>query len=260
MPFTLTHVAAVVPVKYVAGGLSFTALAIGSMVPDLPMFFGMFAAYPKTHSLPGIFTACLPLGLGVYILFQLLVRTPMLELMPDAIRDRLGARRPHDLRYIAVVVLSLIIGAATHVLWDSFTHSTGWGVSQFPQLQTQYVLFGRSYGVYKLLQHGSSIVFLPLLAIALYRWTRTPILSAVHPCQSHLNLPLWVQLAGCTAIFIAPAVWAITEAWLDHRSFYYGIGPAARAYGRYVLLTLLSAALLMQAGLWVLKFREVPSA
>ena len=72
MPFTLTHVAAVVPIKKMTGTwLPFSALAFGSMVPDLPIFFGYFMAYPITHSLTGIFTACVPMGLGIYLLFQL---------------------------------------------------------------------------------------------------------------------------------------------------------------------------------------------
>ncbi len=262
MPFTLTHLAAVVPVKKLTGTwLPFTALALGSMVPDMPMFFGFFMAYPKTHSLNGIFTACLPIGLGMYILFQLLVRTPLLELMPNAISVRLGERRRHDLKYVAGIVVALIIGAATHVLWDSFTHASGWGARQFPDLlYKQFVLFNRSHRYYTLLQHGSSVVFLPLLAWGLYRWSRTPFEPLARPYQSRLELPLWIKLAGCFTLFVAPAMWAVTEAWLDTHSFYYGIGPAARAYGRYMLLTIISVSVIMQIGLWLLHTRKVRRA
>ncbi len=55
-------------------------------------------------------------------------------------------------------------------------------------------------------------------------------------------------------------MWAVTEAWLDTHSFYYGIGPAARAYGRYILLTIISVSLIMQIGLWLLHTRKVHRA
>ena len=250
MPFTLTHIAAVVPIKKFTGSwLPFTALALGSMVPDMPMFFGFFGAYPKTHSLPGIFTACLPIGLGMYLVFQLLVRTPLLELMPGAISTRLGARRTHDLKYVAGVVAALIIGSATHVLWDSFTHAYGWGVQQFPALNERFTLFNRSHGIYKLLQHGSSVVFLPLMLWGLFRWSNAPFVAPARPYQSQLGLPLWMKLAGCALLFVAPALWALTEAWLDTRSFYYGIGQAARAFGRYLILTTVSLSLVISAAI-----------
>ena len=109
----------------------------------------------------------------------------------------------------------MTIGAATHVLWDSFTHSNGWGARHIPQLHNQFILFNRSHGMYKLLQHGSSVVFLPLLAWWLYRWSRAPYEPPQLPYQSRLNLPPWLKLAGCAAIFALPAVWALIEAWID---------------------------------------------
>lgn len=261
MPFTLTHVAAVVPVKKFSGAwMPFTALAMGSMVPDVPKFFGDFVPYAVTHSFPGILTASLPLGLLLYVVFQVLVRTPMLELMPDAISERLGGRRPHTLKYMAGVVAGLIIGAATHVLWDSFTHPFGWGVNQIPQLHNQFILFDRSHGMYKLLQHGSTVVFLPLLAWGLYRWARAPFTRPPYPYHSQLNLPLWLKLGACTLIFVAPALIALTEAWLNYRSFYYGIGPAARAYGGYVLMAVVAASLAIHMGLWILSLRQIRRA
>ncbi len=246
MPFTLTHIAAVVPIKKVTGNwLPFTALAIGSMVPDMPMFLNMSTSYSTTHSLTGIINACLPIGLVLYLIFQVFVRTPLLEVMPDAISSRLGERTRHDVKYLAGVVAALVIGAATHVLWDAFTHRTSWGVQLFPALKQSVVLFNHSHRYYTVLQHGSSVVFLPLMAYGLYLWAKAPFVAPAITYRSRLFLPLWIKLTALFAIFIAPALWALTEAWFRTHSFYFGIGLAARAYGRYLLITVITFSFLI---------------
>lgn len=243
MPFTLTHVAAVVPIKKLSGQwLPFTALALGAMVPDIPMFLKMPVRYVQTHSFEGIFIFCLPMALLLYAVFQLLVRTPLLELMPNSISHRLGERRPHTPGYVLLVAVALTLGAGTHVLWDSFTHAYGLGVELFPALKQHFIMFNRSQGYYKLLQHGSSVVFLPLLAWWLHRWMQTPFISPARPYRSRLFLPSWARLAGCALIFLAPALYACIEAWVQTQSLYWGIGHAARAYGRYLIYTALAVS------------------
>jgi hypothetical protein len=54
----------------------------------------------------------------------------------------------------------------THILWDSFTHPTGWFVINLPMLQTK---FG-SLEVYKLLQYGGGIFGLLGLSIWFLVW------------------------------------------------------------------------------------------
>lgn len=247
MPFTLTHVAAVVPVKQITGRwLPFTALALGSMVPDVPMFLQVSVGYTQTHSLAGLFTFCLPIGLALYALFQVLVRTPLVELMPNAISDRLGERSDHTIGYVLAVAVAITIGAGTHVLWDAFTHGYGKGVQMVPALKGQIELFNRPLRYYTLLQHGSSVVLLPLMAWWLYRWATAPFVAPAKPYQSRLSLPLWVKLAGCSLVFVVPAAYASLEAWFHTQSFYYGIGQAARSYGRYLIYTALVVSVLVQ--------------
>jgi len=258
MPFTLTHIAAVVPVKKLTGSaLPFTALAIGSVTPDMPMFFNVQSGYSVTHSVPGIITACLPIGIALYVVFQVLVRTALLEIMPFAISTRLGMRERHDLKYMVGVILALVIGAATHVLWDSFTHGGNWGVEQVPVLKKTFTMFERTHRYYKFVQHGSSVVFLPLMAYALYRWATAPFVQPARPYVSQLLLPLWIKLIGCFTIFVTPAIWACWEAWLQTQSFYYGIGNAARSYGRYMVVAAIGFSLLLRVAIWM-RHRERP--
>ena len=70
MPFTPTHVVAVVPVAALCGrALPFSALAIGCMVPDFPLFVPFVTDYGMTHSIAGLFHGVLAVGNGVLFLF-----------------------------------------------------------------------------------------------------------------------------------------------------------------------------------------------
>lgn len=54
MPFTPTHVLAILPVAAVKRfPLPFSALVIGSMIPDLPLFLPWSPGYDQTHSVAG---------------------------------------------------------------------------------------------------------------------------------------------------------------------------------------------------------------
>ncbi|NNF15667.1 MAG: DUF4184 family protein [Gammaproteobacteria bacterium] len=248
MPFTLTHVIAIVPVKKipVLSRLSFSALAIGSMVPDAPIFFTFASSYETTHSLTGIVSACLPLGLLFYALFQCAIRTPLLEIMPRSVASKLGERKRHSPGYLAGVALAIVLGAATHLFWDSFTHPAGWGTRMVPALAQLYELFGGRIGGYRLFQHGSSVVCLPLMAFLLWRWARQSD-GPVH--ASVLRLSPLVKLSLSALVFAAPGLYAIAEAWAVTQSVYYGIGFAARNYGTYLAMTTIAGAALIHV--WI---------
>jgi hypothetical protein len=62
--------------------------------------------------------------------------------------------------------LSIMIGSTTHVVWDAFTHSTGWGVLLLPQLSAMFSVFGPPVPGYKILQYGSTLLGLPALMFA----------------------------------------------------------------------------------------------
>jgi hypothetical protein len=64
VPFTPTHIAAILPVAAAAPRpFPFSALVVGSMIPDLPLFVTLPVTYATTHSITGLFLACLPLGM-----------------------------------------------------------------------------------------------------------------------------------------------------------------------------------------------------
>lgn len=185
MPFTLAHPAAAVPLHRVLGKAGvLSALMIGSLTPDfayfLPWSVDLMEARGGTHSLAGIFWFCIPIGLLAYWVFHTVLKHPVLLLLPEGVHTRLapianGASQ-HSWRSFWAVVLSLGVGAATHPLWDGFTHF-GVPVHVFPLLgATVAEVFGQTVRVYNVLQHGSTMLGLGLLGWWTLRWyRRTPV-------------------------------------------------------------------------------------
>ncbi len=176
VPFTPTHILAILPIAAVRRlSLPFPALVIGSMIPDLPLFLPLGPGYVATHSIPGLITACLPLGLVWYLLFQFVMKRPLFALLPSGVQRRCVSTLLHSveptLSHLVRVSFALVVGASTHLFWDSFTHEGRWGTRVFLQLNAAVVTVGgQTVPGYKLLQYGSTVVGLPCLALLLAGW------------------------------------------------------------------------------------------
>ncbi len=174
MPFTPSHVAAVLPLHR---RLAASALVVGSMVPDLPYYLPVHPpAGPGadvTHSPTGVVTLDVLLGLAVFLLWHGLLAGPALAASPAGLRARVpraalaGVRErlATPVRVVRVLV-SLSVGAATHVLWDSFTHDGRWGVRHVDWLAQPHA----SVAGYTWAQLASSVAGLLLVAIWTRRW------------------------------------------------------------------------------------------
>jgi hypothetical protein len=123
VPFTLSHPAAVLPLTGTA--LPTAGLVTGSLVPDLPLYAPHQPIdYPLTHSVVGVFTVDVVLGLVCVVAWWRLLGPAAQAAAPDPVRRRLAPRAPTGL----ALVPALVIGALTHVGWDAFTHPGRWGV------------------------------------------------------------------------------------------------------------------------------------
>ncbi|ANZ19323.1 protein of unknown function (DUF4184) [Streptomyces noursei ATCC 11455] len=183
MPFTPSHAAAVLPLIRRTGAahgpLVASALVAGSFAPDVTYYAGTvvpggmaFGAF--THSLPGVLTVDVLLTAGL-VGGWLLVREPLLALLPRAGRERLGAflrgrpRTPGPVRERAAsagwFVASAVLGAVSHVVWDAFTHPGRWGTRLLPALNT--VVGDRPLAMY--LQYATSA--LALVGIGWFLWS-----------------------------------------------------------------------------------------
>ncbi|MFF1646938.1 DUF4184 family protein [Streptomyces sp. NPDC058240] len=174
MPFTLSHAAAVLPGMRrdgtARGPLFASALVAGSFAPDMTYYAdtavpGAMEFGRVTHSVWGVFTVDVLITAAVVALW-LLLREPLVALLPGTwqgrvhafVRGRRGAAR--GVREAAGFVLSAVIGAATHVVWDAFTHHDRWGVRLVPLLDGSV----GGFPVFQLVQYGSSAVALAVLA------------------------------------------------------------------------------------------------
>ncbi|MEL7083797.1 MAG: DUF4184 family protein [Cyanobacteria bacterium P01_G01_bin.4] len=179
MPFTPSHILAIVPVgKLWPRKLAFSALAIGSIVPDWPLFIPIGPSYSATHSLIGLAIACIPLGLAIYVFFHSVLKQPLFELLPHPLRQRsiqLAAPTvPSRMQQWLDIIIAIAIGALTHIVWDAFSHQGKWGTQLIPVLNRTVLTIGNQpIPGYKLVQYGSSAIGLPLLLVFLLMWLRT---------------------------------------------------------------------------------------
>ena len=208
MPFTPTHVAAVLPVLGPArrAGLPASAAVVGSMVPDAGVFLPRVFDYAVTHSAAGLLTVCLPVGLAGFLAWEFALKAPLAGLCPGWVRRRVSAA-PAGLSAgrLAGAAGLVVLGAASHVVWDAFTHPGWWGTRAVPALDR--VAFTLPPGVpvreravplHRALQHGSSVLLLPAMAAwAVWKLRRTP----PGPAAAGLAGPArWVPLALLTAV------------------------------------------------------------
>jgi Domain of unknown function (DUF4184) len=232
MPFTASHIAPIVPLYARLGRFRVaSALIIGSMAPDFHYFIPIDVGRLATHSMGGIVAFCLPMGLAAYVLYHLLAKEALLALLPEWIAVRVDrvAGRPHALPSVRWrdVLGALAIGALTHIVWDAFTHRSGWGVVLLPVL-LDYVVTVRGYDlyVYGLLQHVSTLVGLALVLGWSWRWLRraTPLLAEPRPrLSARAKRLIWIAIAAAACI---NGVTALSPYLVSVRAFDLGTLPA----------------------------------
>jgi len=169
MPFTPSHIAAVLPLRGRREGLPLAALAAGSMSPDFMYYLplpGWGAVSQQAHSLPGIFTWDLLFGVSMWAVWRA-VSPAVHDLAPRAVRRRWRpATWPAKARPLALVVAAVLVGAATHVVWDGFTHGGGFAVRWLPVLAAEYSTPWVSLPGYQWLQYASGVIGLVIVAWA----------------------------------------------------------------------------------------------
>ncbi len=200
MPLTLSHPAAVLPLRRL--GLPMTVLVIASMVPDIPLFMGWLRGYEVTHSAVGIVTVDLLATFVVVAAWFFVLRDALVDLSPAPVRSRLPHRARLDRRGWILAPLAACIGAATHVLWDSFTHPGRWGVAQIGWLQEDHAgLAGMKW-----VQYTSGVVGLAIVLAAAVAHLRTvpPVATSRRPrLLPSATLPLVVAIGAATALVSA---------------------------------------------------------
>jgi len=202
MPFTFAHPAIVLPLSYLPKRMvSMTGLIIGSMTPDFEYFLRMKIQSIYSHTLPGIFYFCLPIGLFVSFLFHRFIRQALVNNLPRIIGNRVHSIPtinwiPYFKTNYLIILVSLFIGASSHILWDGFTHPHGFFVERIPYLTTNLQVRTHDIKVYKILQHGSTLIGLSILLLAIFKLPSKPITGKI-------SLSYWVLVVGITVFLTA---------------------------------------------------------
>ena len=180
MPFTASH--ALVALPFIRTPLVPAAIAIGAMTPDLPLFVrGIGVDYSFTHTFGNIVWTAL-LAFVLLLVWRVVLRPAVPELAPSwlarrlpqewsdgglaAARAAVGVGRKRW--YPVLLAVSFLIGVASHILWDLFTHEGRAGVQLLPGLDE---MWGPLPG-FKWLQHGSSVIGLMIIGIWAVLWLR----------------------------------------------------------------------------------------
>jgi hypothetical protein len=265
MPFTLAHPAAVLPVRKALRGWSvFSALLLGSMSPDSAYFLPAPLNTTQTHSPAALLWFCLPTGVLAFLLFHWVLKRPLAFLLPRAVRCRLPAGRLASSRLPLALLskagLCVTIGAATHLLWDSFTHEGAFFVVRVGALQTVIVnAAGYTMRTHRVLQHCSSLLGLAVLLAATWQWCRaTPACSedGAEPIPGRVRpwIVLGILLAGCCGACLARAPMQQVGGWLGRAQA--TAGPAVIAGGQAVVCALVVYVVVW----WVLEARGARKA
>ncbi|MGC3953433.1 MAG: DUF4184 family protein [Propionicimonas sp.] len=204
MPYTPSHIAAVLPLRGKGGaGLPLAGLAAGSMSPDLVYFLPTpnWAIAAQTHSWWGILTWDLLLGTCLWLAWRLASHS-LHGLVPDPIRRRWRpAGWPSSLVGFALVVAAVVVGSATHVLWDEFTHVGRFGATHLPLLAASYPTPIGMVPGFRLLQYASTVIG---LASVVWVGLRQPVVWDPPRSQPALaRAAAWLVPAGTVAAVIA---------------------------------------------------------
>ena len=216
MPFTVSHAAAALPLHRISRGrLPLAALMIGAMSPDFAYFLSFAANRMQTHNLAGLFTFCLPVGLAVWLLFVRVLEQPTVALLPEPWRSHF-TRDPERLsrRALALASIAIVLGAMSHLVWDSFTHAFTPATEILPVLHARmFQVGGVTVRVFWALQILSSIFGLMVLAI----WALKVPAAAASP--AHTREPSRISNTariGAVLVLIATSGGVALTAYLDH--------------------------------------------
>lgn len=211
MPFTLAHPAAAVPLRRVLGRTGIlSALVIGSMTPDFAYFLPIGITRGQSHTPAALLWFCLPIGLVTYVAFHGLVKRPLIALLPVRLSTHLAAlvAPPAVPGPALAVATSLVVGALTHIVWDSFTHGGAPAIHVLPRLRTAVVPIGVwDVQLFKLLQHASTALGLALLWHWSWRWYAT---APVRPHAATPTLSPRARALGALAIVAATILFSAT--------------------------------------------------
>jgi len=200
MPFTFSHPAIVLPfLKIRHASISMSALIIGSITPDFEYFIRMKLSGRYSHSLEGMFFLDLPLACIIALTFHQVVKKSLIDNLPGYFYTRLVSLRNFEFtsylrQYLWLFLLWLLIGIASHILWDSFTHANSYFVDYISFLSTPIAIDGfPQWPLFRYLQHASTIVGGGFLIVFFHRLPKDE-------QKNNVSIKFWIILVMIAVI------------------------------------------------------------
>jgi len=186
-------------------------MVIGAMSPDFHYFFAMAVSGKVSHTVAGAFYYDLPIAFVALCLFHWVLKLPLISLAPHREQTRLARfATPFRLgppKRLLLILLSLLAGIFSHLLWDSFTHGRGWMVHHLAILRTiPFQDFGSYRPLFNWLQHVSTALGIVALVAAYMRWSRDAEPQAV---PERLRLSARVKMITLGLIGSAATIFAV---------------------------------------------------
>jgi membrane-bound metal-dependent hydrolase YbcI (DUF457 family) len=101
-----------------------------------------------------------------------------------------------------VVLLSVLIGACSHLFLDAFTHPAGYFVQLFPGIFNKTIV--AAVPLYKILQHSFTLISVVYI---IYYFRRMPVIDS--PNQS--TSKYWILVAIFTVLIISLRFWVMPD-------------------------------------------------
>ncbi|MBS6508131.1 MAG: DUF4184 family protein [Paraclostridium bifermentans] len=161
MPFTLAHPAVVIFSKN--KNFNLLGLILGSMAPDFIYFLLFNPSSNLGHTILGFVILNLPICFLLNYLILKFIKNPFIINLPSKICNYYTYLINYDFNFkstkdIFVFTYSCIVGMLTHIIWDAFTHKTGYFVVNINILKESIHILGYQVPFFKLLQHGSTLL------------------------------------------------------------------------------------------------------
>jgi hypothetical protein len=140
-------------------------------------------------------------------LFHNIVRNNLYDNLPAILSKRLSPYKTfnwnnHFKKHWPVVLLSIFMGACSHLFLDAFTHPAGCFVKLFPAIFNKTII--AAIPLYKILQHSFTLISSIYI---IYYFQKMQVSQQANPPASKY----WIQVAIFTAIVIAFRFWRMPD-------------------------------------------------
>ena len=170
MPFTFAHPIAAAPIWLGSKRkLHLPSLIIGSMIPDIEYFLSLQPVKTIGHTLTGILIQGIPYSIALLLISRYFLMRPCLALLPSQLARHLPLPTRYfrlEFSYLINVIISIFVGASSHILWDALVHGTKSVVKHSQRIQDRV----SEASMYQLFHFGSSTIGLIAIVIWLLRW------------------------------------------------------------------------------------------